>query len=107
MLEYVLGGDPTGGGPVLPVASLGADALVIAFLRSDLSENDTVVKVQWSTDLVNWLPENEVVIDAASSGIVTVVEGSPTPLLDTVTVAIPHIHAIDGRLYARVVATFP
>ncbi len=107
LLEYVLGGDPTGGGPVLPGTSLTANDQVVTFRRSDLSGIDTTVKVQWTTDPASWLPENEVVIGAASSGIVTVVEDFPSPSLDTVSVAIPRSHAVEGKLFARVIAAFP
>ncbi|MEO5914385.1 MAG: autotransporter-associated beta strand repeat-containing protein [Luteolibacter sp.] len=109
LLEYVLGGTPAGEGSanpsILPTASLTPDNFFLTFRRSDLSEIDTVLKVQWSTDLVTWLPANEVVIGPASSGNVTVLEDSPSASLDTVTVAIPRGNG--GKLYARVVASFP
>ncbi|WP_338285024.1 autotransporter-associated beta strand repeat-containing protein [Luteolibacter sp. LG18] len=111
LLEYVLGGVPAGSGAadrsILPTSTLTATDLVVSFKRSDLSENDTVLKVQWSTDLNTWGAPNEVTIGATSSGIVTVAEDTPTAALDTISVAIPRTNAAGGKLFARVIVTQP
>jgi len=111
LLEYVLGGIPAGAGAsnlsILPAETLTTTDIVLTFHRSDLSESDSTVKVQWSTDLSTWGAPNEVAIGAGSSGTVTVAEDSPTAALDTVSVAIPRSNAVNGKLFTRVVATQP
>ena len=111
LLEYLLGGVPAGAGAadtsILPSQSLTTNDLIFTFRRSDLSESDCTVKVQWSADLATWGAPDEVVIGNGSAGIVTVTEDSPTAALDTVSVAIPRSHAVNGKLFARVLITKP
>ena len=46
-------------------------------------------------------------IGNGSAGIVAVTEDSPTAALDTVSVAIPRSHAVNGKLFTRVLITKP
>jgi hypothetical protein len=109
LMEYVLGGMPAGAGAadlsILPKQTLDATNLVLTFRRSDLSEADTAVVVQWSTDLATWL--DFATIGAADAlPAVDVTEDLPSAALDTVVVAIPRAgHEAGGKLYGRVKAT--
>jgi autotransporter-associated beta strand protein len=107
LLEYVLGGIPVGAGAadtsILPVQSLTATDLVLTFRRSDLSEADVTLKVQWSDDLATW--HDFATIGAVDTlPAVDVTEDSPSPELDTVVVSIPRSTAPGGKLFARVQA---
>jgi hypothetical protein len=110
VLEYVLGGIPVGAGAndtsILPAQSLTSTDLVLTFRRSDVSESDAVVKVQWSTNMGTW---NDFATIGPVSALpaVTVTEDSPTAALDTVVVRIPRTNAAGQRLFGRVVATKP
>ncbi len=105
LLEYVLGGVPVGAGAsntsILPTQNLTATDLVLTFRRSDSSETDVSLKVQWSADMTTWT-------DFATIGPVNalpqvgVVEDSPSATLDTITVTIPRSIAPGGKLFARV-----
>ena len=108
LMEYVLGGIPSGASAsdtsILPSQVLNPTNLVLTFHRSDLSESDTAVKVQWSADLVTWT-------DFATMGAgdalpaVDVTEDSPTAALDTVVVTIPRAgREAGGKLFGRVTA---
>ncbi len=108
LMEYVLGGVPTGAGAsdtsILPTQALDATNLVLTFHRSDLSESEVTVKVQWSTDMVTW---NDFATIGATSALpaVQVTEDSPTTALDTVVVTIPRSgHEVGGKLFGRVIA---
>jgi fibronectin-binding autotransporter adhesin len=111
VFEYVLGGIPVGAGAVdrsiLPAQSLTATDLVLTFRRSDVSEVDAVVKVQWSTNLGTWNDFATIgAVDALPA--VDITEDSPTAELDTVVVRIPRSNAAAGQpLFGRVVATKP
>ncbi|MEK7949706.1 beta strand repeat-containing protein [Luteolibacter soli] len=110
VLEYVLGGVPVGAGAsdtsILPQQSLTATDLVLTFRRSDLSETDAIVKVQWSTTLGGWNDFATIgAVDALPA--VDITEDSPTAALDTVVVRIPRSNAGGGKLFGRVVATKP
>ncbi len=106
LLEYVLGGIPVGAGSsntaILPTQTLTANDLILTFKRSDLSEADVVLKVRWSTDLVNWT--DFATIGAGDSAGVDVTEDVPTTALDTVVVTIPRSLAPGGKIFARVQA---
>lgn len=110
LLEYVLGGVPIGTGAantsVLPTQSLNATDLVLTFRRSDLSESDAVVKVQWSDNLTVW---NDFATIGAGGALpaVDVMENTPTAELDTVVVRIPRSTSTTGKLFARIAATVP
>ncbi len=109
LLEFVFGGLPNGTGAsntsILPTQTQTATTLVVTFKRSDASEGDSTLKVQWSADLVNWGPPNEVVVGPASAGIVAVTEDTPSADFDTVTVTIPKTgNEVGQKLFARVIA---
>lgn len=102
LLEYALGGDPLGSSQSSnPAAAPDGTSLLLTFKRLDLSETDTTIKVQWSTDLgTTWT--DFVTLGAESSATVTIVENGTG--LDDVTVAIPLSYAVNGKLFARVKA---
>lgn len=108
LMEYVLGGIPVGAGSadmsILPTQALDATNLVLTFHRSDLAENDTTVKVQWSNDLATW---NDFVTLGAGDALpaVDVTEDVPSAALDTVVVTIPRSgREAGGKLYGRIQA---
>lgn len=108
LMEYVFGGVPTGAGAsntsILPTQTLNTTNLIVTFRRSDISETDTAVKVQWSNNLTTWT-------DFATIGAgdalpaVDVTEDSPDASLDTIVVTIPRAgREAGGKLFARVQA---
>lgn len=107
LLEYVLGGTPIGAGAsntsILPTKTLTATDLVLTFQRSDLSEADTTLKVQWSADMITW---NDFATVGASSSLpaVAITEDSPSANVDTVVVTIPRSTSPSGKLFVRLVA---
>ena len=107
LLEYVLGGVPVGAGAsdtsILPVQSLTATDLVFTFRRSDASEADVALTVQWSDTLGSW---NDFAIIGAADALpaVDVAEDSPSAELDTVTVTIPRSTTTGGKLFVRLQA---
>ncbi|MBN8458236.1 MAG: autotransporter-associated beta strand repeat-containing protein [Verrucomicrobia bacterium] len=107
LLEFVLGGVPVGTGAsdtsILPKQTLTASDLVLTFKRSDSSETDVTLKVQWSDDLSTW--HDFVTVGAADAlPQVDVTEDVPTAELDTVSVSIPRTLAPGGRIFARLQA---
>jgi autotransporter-associated beta strand protein len=107
LLEYVFGGVPVGAGAsdtsILPRQDLTATDLVLTFRRSDSSEADVTLKVQWSDDLKKWNDFATIgPVDALPA--VDVTEDFPTTDLDTVVVTIPRNTAPGGKLFARVQA---
>lgn len=107
LLEYVLGGIPVGAGAsdtsILPDQVLTGTDLVLTFKRSDSSETDVTLKVQWSDDLSTW--HDFVTLGAADAlPQVDVTEDVPTPELDTVVVSIPRTTAPGGKVFARLQA---
>jgi hypothetical protein len=89
-LEYVLGGDPTKASPgIAPVASLSGDNIVFTFNRAASSETtDLTLRVEASTDLVNWNETYSIGATSASSspGVAISENGASA---DTITVTIP------------------
>lgn len=107
LLEYVLGGIPVGAGAgdtsILPDQVLTGTDLVLTFKRSDSSETDVTLKVQWSDDLSTW--HDFVTVGAADAlPQADVTEDVPTPELDTVVVSIPRTTAPGGKIFARLQA---
>jgi len=109
VLEYVLGGDPLASDTgILPVSVVDETTVTFTFTRTDDSENDTDLTVQYSSDLSFG---NNVEIGAGSSGpdangvTVTVNENGSDP--DLVTVTLPRSLAVDGSLFVRLEATAP
>ncbi len=107
LLEYALGGVPVGAGAgdtsILPDQSLTATDLVLTFHRSDSSETDVTLKVQWSGDMDTWT-DFATIGPASSLPEVVVTEDSPAAGLDTVVVTIPRGLAPGGKLFARLQA---
>ena len=107
LLEYVLGGIPVGAGAndtsILPTQVLTATDVEFTFTRSDASEADVSLKVQWSDNLGTW---NDFATIGAASSLpeVEVTEDSPTADLDTVTVTIPRSTTASGKLFVRLQA---
>jgi hypothetical protein len=103
----VLGGIPIGAGSsntsILPTQSLTATHLVLTFKRSDLSESDVTLKVQWSSDMSTW---NDFATIGAADALpaVDITEDAPTMELDTVVVTIPKSTSPGVKLFARVQA---
>jgi autotransporter-associated beta strand protein len=102
LLEYVFGGVPLASSQSQsPTSTLNPTDLIIAFKRTDLSETDTTVIVQWSSDLgATWT--DFATVGAASAGPVSVTENAASA--DDITVAIPRSNAVNGRLFGRVKA---
>lgn len=107
LLEYVLGGTPIGAGAsntsILPGQSVNATDLVFTFRRSDASETDVTLKVQWSDSLGTW--NDFATIGAGDAPAVDVTEDSPSAGLDTVAVTIPRNITPGGKLFVRLQAT--
>lgn len=107
VLEYVLGGIPAGAGAnntaILPTIAANTNNLVFAFRRSDASENDVTLKIQWSDGLGSW---NDFATIGAGNALpaVDVTEDSPNADLDTVTVTIPKSTAPGSKLFVRLQA---
>ncbi|WP_264487239.1 beta strand repeat-containing protein [Luteolibacter arcticus] len=104
LLEFYLAGDPqdsdVSGNPVL---SVSATHLTFTFQRQDEAEaHHGDERIQWGSGLTGW---TDVVIGATSSGpdaqgvTVQVSENGVAP--DQVTVSIPRVAAVGGRLFAR------
>lgn len=101
LLEYTLGGNPLSSSQSsAPVAGPNGANLLLTFKRLDLSETDTTITIQYSTDLGTWT--DFVTLGAESAGAVTIVENGAG--LDDVTVAIPLSYAVNGKLFSRVKA---
>ncbi len=107
LLEYVLGGIPVGPGAsntsILPSQTLNESSLVLTFERSDMSEADVTLKVQWSENMTTW---NDFVTIGAGDNLpaVDITEDSPTAGLDTVVVTIPRSITPGTKLFARLQA---
>jgi autotransporter-associated beta strand protein len=108
VLEYVLGGIPAGAGAnntsILPTIAANTNNLVFTFRRSDSSETDVTLKVQWSDTLGTW---NDFATIGAGDALpaVDVTEDSPSAELDTVTVTLPRSTTTSGKLFVRLHAT--
>ncbi len=103
-LEYVLGGNPAQpNSGIAPTASLIGNNLVFTFQRADASETaDITLRVEASTDLVNW---NEIYLvgaaTASSSPGVVIQENGTSP--DTISVSIPQGSAAARFVRLRVI----
>ncbi|MEK7950777.1 autotransporter-associated beta strand repeat-containing protein [Luteolibacter sp. Y139] len=108
VLEYVLGGIPAGAGAnntsILPTVAASGANVVLTFRRSDVSETDVTLKVQWSDGLGTW---NDFATIGAGDALpaVDVTEDSPNASLDTVVVTIPKSTTPSGHLFVRLQAT--
>ena len=107
LLEYVLGGIPVGpeasNTSILPAQALTTDDLTLTFRRSDASETDVTLKVQWSADMSTW-HDFATIGPVSSLPAVNVTEDSPSGDIDTVVVSVPKSNAMDGKLFVRLIA---
>lgn len=107
LLEYVLGGVPAGAGAsntsILPVQALTSTDVTLTFKRSDVSEADVALKVQWSSNATTW-NDFATIGPVSSLPAVNVTEDSPIAAVDTVVVTIPRSNAVNGKLFVRLVA---
>jgi fibronectin-binding autotransporter adhesin len=107
LLEYVLGGVPIGTGAnntsILPTQVVDANNIVLTFRRSDVSETDVTLKVQWSETLGAW---NDFATIGAGDALpaVDVTEDSPNTATDTVVVTVPRSTVLGGKLFVRLQA---
>ncbi|MES2922170.1 MAG: autotransporter-associated beta strand repeat-containing protein [Verrucomicrobiota bacterium] len=87
LLEYTLGGSPLASDAAGLTGIRSGGNFVVTFKRSDLSETDTTLVLQYGTNLAGW---TDIPIGASpGAGMVAIGEDSPTADLDTVTVTIP------------------
>ncbi|BCU79727.1 autotransporter-associated beta strand repeat-containing protein [Luteolibacter sp. LG18] len=101
LLEYVLGGNPLASlASVRPVQSDDGSNIVLTFSRSDASEGDVTLNVEWSANLITW---TDIPVTATTSSSVFVQENDAFD--DTVSVAIPKSNAVNGKLFVRLKAT--
>jgi Bacterial TSP3 repeat len=105
ILEYQLHGSPLGFDGELVHISSDAIYLIFTFQRYDLSEADSTLVFQWSTNLENW---NDVVIGAMGATdvngvVVTIGEdlGTSGVDYDAITVKVPKSLAASGKLFGR------
>ena len=98
LLEYALGGNPNvnDAATIGPKAAKSGSNMVLTFLRSDLSEADTTMTVEYGSNLSGW---TSVAVGASpGAGIVAISENADAP--DSVTVTIPTGGA--DKFFARV-----
>ncbi|BCU78054.1 autotransporter-associated beta strand repeat-containing protein [Luteolibacter sp. LG18] len=101
LMEYVLGGDPLVSlASILPVQSDDGFNIVLTFSRSDASESEVALNVQWSTDLSTW---TDIPVPATTSADAFIQENGSSD--DTVSVAVSKSHAVNGKLFVRLKAT--
>jgi autotransporter-associated beta strand protein len=98
LLEYALGGNPNlnDAATIGPKAAKSGSNMILTFGRSDLSEADTTMTVEYGSDLNGW---TSVAVGASpGAGIVAITENADAP--DAVTVTIPTGGA--DKFFARV-----
>jgi autotransporter-associated beta strand protein len=99
LLEYVLGGNP-GVNDATAIAATGTQVgsnYIFTFNRSDLSEADTILTVEYGSDLAVWGSHS--VGSAPGAAPVVIQEDAPDTTLDSVTVTIPTGNA--PKFFAR------
>lgn len=102
-IEFLLGGNPALANDVaLPAPYADGDGFTLAFDRDDKAINALDVVVETSTDLLEWLPENEIAIGPEGGPGVSITDNGAT---DSVVVTIPKSGA--ARKFARLRATIP
>ncbi|TAE74427.1 MAG: hypothetical protein EAZ65_01775 [Verrucomicrobia bacterium] len=104
--EYVLGGNPAQNDPDLaPVTTLSGSNIVFIFNRDDTSETaDLSLRVEASTNLVNWNETYSIGADTANSSPGVAVSENGTGD-DTITVTIPRDNAPAKFVRARAIVT--
>jgi autotransporter-associated beta strand protein len=113
-LELVLGGEPNPANPnsnssgLLPTATGSSGDLIFSFKRKVVSESGVVLTFQWSTGVNFPSQENDIVVGASSSVIngvnVTIAQGVPDSLTDTVVITVPAVKAVGAKLFGRLKA---
>lgn len=92
LLEYFLGGNPkVASTSIAPTLVVSGGNLQVAFNRSVDSGTDTTAVLQWSTDLANWPPANQVPVTGTGA----------------ISLSIPGSNAVGGKLFTRVKVTKP
>jgi autotransporter-associated beta strand protein len=104
-LEWILGGDPkaSDASSVLPIVEVDSNGnLILTFTRVPEAVTGAVLTLEYGTNLTDW---EQIVIDA-DGGIVNDVEISIEQGANphVVTVTIPASKAVNGRIFARLVA---
>ena len=89
LLEYILGGNPdlNDAVSITPSGTQSGSNYIFTFERSDRSESDTTLFVEYGNDLVVW--GNFSIGASPGEGPVVIQEDTPDPEFDTVTVTIP------------------
>lgn len=92
LMEYFLGGAPkTASTAIAPVVTNSAGTLQVSFNRSVDSGSDTTAVLQWSTDLANWPPSNQLPVTGTGA----------------INMSIPGSNAVGGKLFTRLKVTKP
>lgn len=92
LLEYFLGGNPkTSSTAIAPVVTNSGGNLQVSFNRSVDSGTDTSAVLQWSTDLANWPPANQLTVTGTGA----------------INMSIPGTNAVGGKLFTRLKVTKP
>ena len=101
-VEYVLGGNPKVGdaATIAPVGAKSGSNYTFTFKRTDASESDATVKVEYGNNLSGWTPYS---IGATTESPVVVTENDTAA--DTVVVTIPNASAT--KFFARLKVVVP
>ncbi|RYD24190.1 MAG: hypothetical protein EOP88_01220 [Verrucomicrobiaceae bacterium] len=92
LMEYFLGGAPkTASTAIAPVMTNTGGNLQITFNRSVDSGSDTSAVLQWSTDLANWPPSNQMTVTGTGA----------------INMSVPGTNAVGGKLFTRLKVTKP
>ena len=109
-MEWVLGGDPLALDPaVLPtvVTELNG-SLTLTFKRAITSIGKVTLDVQFGNNLNNWLSTTVGTVDSGPDGNGVVIDIQPFDVdFELITVAIPALNAVDGKLVSRLHVTQP
>jgi autotransporter-associated beta strand protein len=101
VLEFVLGGNPLSTSTtILPTASVSGNDFIYTFKRTDFSESDRILYVQFSTDLNDWSESHNVSSNSSVSGSATITVAENGNADDTITVTRPKGTAT--QLFARI-----
>lgn len=104
LMEHVLGGNPSVSdvATISPKLTRVPGVATLKFKRTDSSELDTILVLQYSSDLETW---NDIPIGPNSDDLVTVVENGTDP--DDITVTLPVGPPLDQRMFLRLKASQP
>ncbi len=104
-MEWILGGIPTSGTTsVSPSATRdNSNNLILTFTREEDAIGETVLTLEYGSDLTNWTP---FVIDADggtdANGVTVAINQTASP--DAVTVTIPVSQSVAGKIFSRLKA---